>query len=453
MKLKRLTHNGSTRMLLFFVGWGMDYRQWVHLQRDDYDLAVAYDYRTAQLPDERIFDEYQEICVIAWSFGVVNAARFIATHPHLPLTLRVAVNGTHHPVHETMGIPASIFQGTLQALSEDSLMKFYRRMCGSRQACELFLIHKPQRPIEELADELRAIAAIQYTAPELIHWDAVYVSGRDMVIPAANQLNAWRHHHNLHILEQAAHLPDFKAIIDSTLTRKPLVANRFSRAIANYDANATAQQAIATSLAEIWRKQMPPQGTFGQLLEIGAGTGLFTRAYMPFVDIKCHRLWDIAHIAPELPGTHEICDAETAIRHIPDKSLDAIVSASTIQWFNSPSEFLQQCARTLRHGGITVLSTFGNRNFHELHAAGIPIPAYLTAEALHSIIPRELLAVHISEQTIVEEFANAHSLMRHMHLTGVNATAQTGIATTRRLLSAPLTRLTYHPIYLLLRKL
>ncbi len=452
MQLTWLTSGTSPRLLLFFAGWGMDAQPFHNLRFNGYDLAIIYDYTTPTLPDDTSFDSYQEICIVAWSFGVIGAAHFIHAHPHLPVTLRIAVNGTHHQVHDTMGIPTAIFQGTLQALSPASLQKFYRRMCGSTDAFQQFKAHMPQRPIPDLADELRAIAAMPHIDPALTHWDAIYISDHDMIIPTANQHQAWQFHPNVHTI-QAAHLPDFKTIITQNLTQKPLVAARFAQATASYDTHATAQHTIATTLAQLWRQHLPHHTTFGDLLEIGAGTGMFTQAYTPFTTISRHQLWDLAYIAPQLPGTHHICDAETAIRHLPDASLDAIVSASTIQWFNSPATFLQQCARTLRPGGIAVLSTFSHLNFHELASIGIPTPAYLTPEAIRSIIPPTLQLIHLSESTHTISFPTTRHLLHHLHLTGVNATSTPSIPATRHLLATHLHTLTYHPLYLLLHRL
>ncbi len=65
------------------------------LGREGYDTAVVWDYADPRPVDPALLSRYAEICVVAWSFGVPYAARFIAGHhDSLPITRCVAVCGT-----------------------------------------------------------------------------------------------------------------------------------------------------------------------------------------------------------------------------------------------------------------------------------------------------------------------------------------------------------------------
>ncbi|MDE6050437.1 MAG: DUF452 family protein, partial [Paramuribaculum sp.] len=123
-----LTHSTqSDRLILLFAGWGMDARPLRKLTHRDYDIAVAFDYRNLTSDNLGLLDNYREICVIAWSFGVPAAHAFLAGRPDLPVTARIAVNGTLQPVDDLRGIPRAIFEGTLNGLSAATLTKFQRR--------------------------------------------------------------------------------------------------------------------------------------------------------------------------------------------------------------------------------------------------------------------------------------------------------------------------------------
>lgn len=223
MQSRLTADNASRRLLMLFCGWGTDSSIADNLSFSGYDTLAVWDYRDTRALGYRL-ERYDEIVVAAWSFGVAAAARFLADNPHLPVTRRVAINGTLRPVSDTCGIPAAIFRGTLDGLCERSLTKFYRRMADGRH------FTPPRRPVDELADELRAIEALNVPHTR---WDLAYISQGDRIIPADNQQRAW--HDTPTRLLDGGHLPDFKAILSPLLIDKDLVASRFARAAATYD--------------------------------------------------------------------------------------------------------------------------------------------------------------------------------------------------------------------------
>lgn len=443
MKLKFLTQGKSERLLLFFAGWGMDWHPFALLARPFYDLAVAYDYSgPAEIEG---FDGYDEIMVMAWSFGVIAADSFILSHSDLPITARIAVNGTLHPVSNEFGIPEAIFRGTLEGLSEDSLVRFRRRMCGGAKAMAEFLEHAPERSLESLKSELTAIESMPSGSAT---WDMAFVSKSDRIIPPENQRRQWELH-GVRVKEiEGAHLPDFNAIIDSVIYDKSLVATRFGQAEATYDDNAAVQASTALRLSELWRG-CAPDG-IRSMIEIGAGTGLLTRAYSQWLTPERLELWDISSVSNDLPGTHRICDAETAIRTLSPGSVNAIASASTVQWFSSLRTFLSHCGRAVSCGGWLAFSTFGDRNFHELAPSRYPSMADIKRWVKESGF--EIAECEESES--VNRFDSPELLLQHLKLTGVNALSPTraSVATALAVVRGGLTALTYHTIIIVARK-
>lgn len=452
MKFEYITHNRRPVLIMIFTGWSMDATPLRHLNHPDCDIACVYDYSSPELNLPDTINIYSEICIVAWSFGVPPAAHFIAGNPYLPITKKIAVNGTHHPVHDTKGIPTDVFHATLSALSENSMYRFYRRMCGGATGFSDF---KPQMPklrhIDTLATELRAIESMPFIHPETIMWDNVIISDSDLIIPTSNQLNAWNGHHNITTVS-GCHLPDFQKIINSNIAHKKLIAGRFKRAMPTYDSQASVQHHVAVRLAELWLGIQQSGQTPDSILEIGAGTGMFTRAYLKQMEphIPEHLLlWDLTEIPTSLPGTHRTCDAETAILNLPAKSLEAIAGASVLQWFNSPLRFIRNALRTLMSDGMMALSTYGPDNYREISASH-----YLSTESWRSIMPSELEIIHLCDEHITLTFPSPVELLRHIHLTGVNATGTSydGTSAARAIIRNGTTSLTYHPIYMVLRK-
>ncbi len=449
MKVEFVTSGKAGRLLLIFAGWSMDHRPLSHLTRSDYDLAVAYDYSSMEFPCIDRLGQYEEICVVAWSFGVVPAAMFINSHTELPITAKIAVNGTHHPVDDHKGIPTEIFKGTLEHLSAGTLAKFQRRMCGSATAFSDFQKNAPQRDMENLRAELESIASLPHISSHSCGWDTVYISDRDMIVPTTNQHNAWAGHHDVRDME-GGHLPDFRKIIDATISCKPLIRQRFGKAADGYDTNASIQAHVAEKLADMLLHATDRAKT-GKLLEIGTGTGMLTRLIHSRLWPAHTTLWDLTDIPDELPGEHLTCDAETEIMRVADESIDIIASSSTIQWFNSPAAFVKQCERALRAGGTIALSTFGPDNFTELQPLLPDAPRYISAEGWRKITDKLLSHCTITEEQITLHFDSPLELLRHIHNTGVNATNTTPMRA-KSIINAGITSLTYHPIYIVGRK-
>ncbi|MGL5789609.1 MAG: pimeloyl-ACP methyl esterase BioG family protein, partial [Bacteroidales bacterium] len=122
-----------------------------------------------------------------------------------------AINGTHTPVNDLTGIPAVIFQGTLDSLSEKNLEKFNRRMCGSKEMLDFYNLDAPQRSIESLKSELKAIGEACMDQTLSFLWDKIIMSKRDMIFTHENQLKAWKDTDN-QVTVNEPHFFDFKQI-------------------------------------------------------------------------------------------------------------------------------------------------------------------------------------------------------------------------------------------------
>lgn len=453
MKIAYISQSGSQRLVLVFAGWAMDPTPFAELALPGYDIAVAWDYRTTE-PEapEPDLGRYSEICIVAWSYGVAAAATFMRRHPMASVTRKVAVNGTPCPVHPELGIAPAIFEGTLKGLSDRSLEKFNLRMCGGKEAYERFCQRAPHRPVGELADELRAIAALPHVPVEETGWDAAYIGLADRIIPAEAQRRAWEGNTTVHISD-TPHLPDFNLIMRRECVSKTLVRDRFSRAASTYRRQASPQLHAAEHLLDMWLEAQADAATPDEILEIGAGSGVFTSLYTPHFAGSRLTLWDIAHIDPSLPGVHAICDAETAIAQLPAESLDVICSASTVQWFNSPLSFLQKAARALRPEGLIAISTYGPRTFHELGERDSGPACYPDKSQWMRAMPADIELVAMDQREEIVEFDSPRSLLEHLKLTGVNAVERPDrVSAARAIMRSGLNKLTYQPLTIIGRK-
>lgn len=205
MKQQFIIKNNRKHLLLFFAGWGMDEKPFLHIRPTDKDWMICYDYRSLDF-DKSLLHHYTDITVIAWSMGVWAASQVMKRYPDLPVSQSIAINGTLYPIHENKGISPSIFESTLQGLNGETLQKFRRRMCGSTADYEDFLHTAPQRPVEELKEELAALQQ-QYLSspPSDFAWQKAVIGKSDRIFLPDNQWLAWRKKAESIELTEAAH--------------------------------------------------------------------------------------------------------------------------------------------------------------------------------------------------------------------------------------------------------
>lgn len=197
--------DGNDSLMLFFAGWGAEPCMFAEPEsgmtagRLPYDILFCWDYRSMDF-DMEVPRRYGTIRILAWSMGVSMAGRLLAAtssgHDISPLvTDSLAVCGTPFPIDDQRGIPKAIFDGTADGLSDRSMAKFRRRMCGSSEALDQLLSSGLTRTTEELREELLSIrdAVLECSDVESAAclWRRAIVGTEDMIFPASNQRRAW----------------------------------------------------------------------------------------------------------------------------------------------------------------------------------------------------------------------------------------------------------------------
>ncbi|OVE76081.1 hypothetical protein BVX97_02315 [bacterium E08(2017)] len=187
MKTEWLIKDNHDDLLIFFAGWGMDAEPFRNIGTGRFDVIICYDYHDINLPSDltEACPHYESVWLLAWSFGVCVAAHSCSD---LKTDKAIALNGTLHTAHDDYGIPLDLFDKTIEALDEENLMKFYRRMC--RNLYKPFLSHQPKRDLRDLDEELRKLRAMPPAAKNI--FDHAVVTQTDSIIPQDNQLEFWK---------------------------------------------------------------------------------------------------------------------------------------------------------------------------------------------------------------------------------------------------------------------
>ena len=196
--------------------------------------------------------------------------------------------------------------------------------------------------------------------------------------------------------------------------RSAEIAARFGARAASYELHAGLQRAVADKLSAFLPERERPR-----VLELGCGTGLFSRHLVkrylgghfvltdvaPAMIAECRR-----NLAPLGPAqiSFEVMDAGEAGGHA---ELDLIVSSMTLHWLPDPCASLKRLKRFLAPDGILLYATLGPESFAEWRAT-------LAGERLPSgLVDLPALPGIVDEQRVVPD-ADAISFLRRIKTVG-----------------------------------
>ncbi|MDO4693459.1 MAG: methyltransferase domain-containing protein [Eikenella sp.] len=242
-----------------------------------------------------------------------------------------------------------------------------------------------------------------------------------------------------------------------------LVKSRFEKSFATYDAHAAVQADVSRRLFEAWQRQRPPAG---RLLELGCGTGQLTRRLAGLNGLERVYLNDLCRQSAGLTalfpaGCARFLAGDMESVALP-QDLDAVLSASAVQWVNDLPRLLGCCARSLKRGGWLVLSSFGPQHYAEIKAlTGIGLAYHELAQYRDWLAPQFEL-VWTAEETRRLLFERPAAVLAHMRHTGVSGVRRTPWSRRQwqafaadyaaRFGSPAGVPLTYHPLWILARK-
>lgn len=152
----------------------------------------------------------------------------------------------------------------------------------------------------------------------------------------------------------------------TALPDKRQVAASFSRAAASYDSVAELQRAVGNHLLE----QLPATLAPADWLDIGCGTGYFTRALGERFGASAGMALDIAegmlqHARP-LGGAQHFIAGDAERLPLRDASRDLLFSSLAVQWCGDFAAVLSEAKRVLRAGGVLAFSSLCVGTLQEL---------------------------------------------------------------------------------------
>ncbi len=213
------------------------------------------------------------------------------------------------------------------------------------------------------------------------------------------------------------------------MSDKTIITRNFSKSAYLYDEYADIQRLAADRLIE-----EIPGGSFRRILEIGCGTGIYTRLLKAKFGDSSIRAIDISETMIEVARKNTpsenvefiVGDAEEIGS---EKSYDLITSNSAIQWFGSIENALQGYSNILNKGSWLVFSSFGPLTFNELAAALKEIRPgrelfvasgnFPDREDLNRLLSKFLNKVSVEEIITRKEYPSLKGLLKSIKHTGV----------------------------------
>ncbi|MFV5491788.1 malonyl-ACP O-methyltransferase BioC [Acinetobacter sp. ASP199] len=243
------------------------------------------------------------------------------------------------------------------------------------------------------------------------------------------------------------------------------VAQRFAQAQSSYEQHAIAQRRVTIELLQDMRSHVPPH--LQRILEIGCGSGLFTRQLLQHYSFDQLFLNDLypevkQHFEEDAQIYWGIGNVETL--PLP-QSLDLVVSCSALQWVQQLEALLVKIHQALNPSGWLCFASYAQDNLKEIKALtgqGLEYRSLSQIVELLESCGYEVLMQE--EQHLILEFEHPRDVLKHIKATGVQATAA-GFRWNKsslqlfyeqyqqfQLPDSQQYPLTYHPIYLIARK-
>lgn len=191
---------GNKRLLIIALGWGADHHAVEQIRPEGYDILILNDYRTIEPLGCDETEDYEKVCLLAWSFGVMAAEYALG---NIKPDMAIALGGTPLPVNDSHGIPHRIFRLTLSGIQSRGPEEFDRRAYG--EYYDTPAVSANSRAWEERMEELNALyeqSQRQYTPS--IEWRKAVIGSDDKIFPTKNMQAYWG---DMAIVKEMPHYP------------------------------------------------------------------------------------------------------------------------------------------------------------------------------------------------------------------------------------------------------
>ncbi len=181
------------------------------------------------------------------------------------------------------------------------------------------------------------------------------------------------------------------------MSRKPAIKSNFARSVDSYEDHSALQAQVGKRLAELL-----PEREGAHVLELGCGTGVFTRHLFEryprghfYISDFSREMVGACERAVGKPAdrTFAVIDADALMS---DQQFDVVASSMVLHWLDDPLASLREQRKLLVSNGQVVFATLGQDNFPEwqetLAALGLG-SGTITMAPLPGVVFEEQIAI------------------------------------------------------------
>lgn len=220
--------------------------------------------------------------------------------------------------------------------------------------------------------------------------------------------------------------------METLLDKKKKIEVNFSKSVSYYDENAGLQKQTAERLYRAlkpWQFSIPD----GPILEIGAGTGFFTK-YL--IDVYSDREVIVSDLSDEMvryckakfsESNHakfRVIDAES--EEWPESAYALIAGNYVAQWFKNTGRILSEMSKSLKPGGLMLISfpaseSFSNWKKYCMHL-GLPFTGNTLPDLEQVVIELSMGPVKVDyyEDDMIDTFESVFDFFKHLKQCGTS---------------------------------
>ena len=210
----------------------------------------------------------------------------------------------------------------------------------------------------------------------------------------------------------------------------------FDKNFTNYDNNAIVQKKVAANLSEYIKNDISLSGNMNKIIELGCGTGIFTKEFLSNFTPKHLTLNDFFDVREYLKNLNynEFIQGDIEIITLP--KADIIISSSAFQWVSSFEKLINNISASTNNLAFSIYTKGNLKEIYEHFNISLN---YLENEEIHQILRKKFKNITSKKETIILEFNTPLEALRHLKNTGVTGFQKTSISKIRSFSSYTLT--------------
>ena len=206
-----------------------------------------------------------------------------------------------------------------------------------------------------------------------------------------------------------------------TMINKELVKKRFKKSLTTYNAHAAVQKSMADKLVNILIELKG--NNFGNILEIGCGTGLLTSNICNKMEFKKLYVNDIvgesANYINKISSGIDFIEGDAENAEFP-QNLDLIISNAAFQWIDDFSAFLKKLKFCLNDNGVLAFTSFTTNHFNEISKITNSQLKYYENSEIIKTAEEFFITDYSWSEELKLEFSSAKEVLFHMKALGTN---------------------------------